>query len=115
MKSRVIDRSGMLDARELESIERRLHFALSRYAGEVTRVCLEVLEVQAARPGFERECRIQVQSRKIGDLTVTGRGGELASVVADATDRMGRTLARRLDPWGGATAVNPLPRMRSKA
>jgi hypothetical protein len=98
MKTLVVDRTGVASPELLATAERRIFFTLARFEGELTRVELVIYEAKGARKGLHLGCDLAVLSRRVGEVRVASRGAELSAVTNDVIDRMGRTLARRLDP-----------------
>ena len=81
-------------------IERRLYFALGRFATTITSVRLTLQRESSARRDGEKCCRIVVRSSATHDVVVEGRGQQTAALVDRTVDRAGRAVARALDtPW----------------
>lgn len=92
-------------------VERRLHFALSRFAGRIRRVDVVLGDLNGPRGGIDKSCRIVARVRDGGDVVadVSDVGWEIA--VDRATNRIGHSIGRELArrraarrPSGGVTA-----------
>lgn len=76
-----------------EHVARRLDFALGRFAERVERIEVKVEDVN----GVDKQCRIHVMLRGMPSVHV-GQTAEVAYAAVDrAADRIGRTVARKLD------------------
>jgi ribosome-associated translation inhibitor RaiA len=82
---------------ELERyIERRLRFALGRFAGRIGRVLVRLSDVNGPRGGVDKRCRIAVALIPRGMVRVEAAGHDPFAVVALAAKRAGRSLRRTL-------------------
>ena len=76
-------------------IERRLHFALARFAGTLRRVLLQVEDVAGARRITDASCRIRAEllpDRRV--LRQEEVDANLYVAIDLATERIGRSLGR---------------------
>jgi len=78
-------------------IRRRLQFALGRFAERIEHVRVTVTDVNGPRGGVDKRCSIHVHAPPLAPVIVEQTGPELGFTVDRAADRVGRTLARRLD------------------
>ena len=90
----VSDRSGAMTPALRELAERRLLFALSRFAAKVQRVTVTVADANGPRGGVDKSCRITVKLRRIPQVLVTDVEADLAKCISRAADRVGRAVAR---------------------
>ncbi len=97
MRMKIVDRCGRMTESDRAVAERRLLFALSRFAPRLGQVELTVDDVNGPRGGIDIECRLRVVLHGDKTLIVVGRDAELLRCVADTASRMGRTVARRID------------------
>ncbi len=79
-----------------EFIERRLRFALGRFAGRIDRVSIRLSDVNGPRGGVDKRCRITVALTPRGVVRVAGSGDDPFALVARAAKRAGRTVHRAL-------------------
>ncbi len=79
-------------------VERRLGFALGRFADVVERVVVSLADINGPRGGIDKSCRIRV--KLMGQQTpviVEVLELEIRPAVDMAADRIGRAVARQLD------------------
>ena len=80
-----------------EHIDRRLSFALGRFAGRFGRVRVRLEDDNGPKGGEDKRCRISVEIKGAEDVVVEEIDADARAAVARAADRVGRTIARRLD------------------
>ena len=78
-------------------IDRQVRFALTRFAGRITRIHVQVENTEGPTQGALKECRIRVGLRSRGSLVVKEHDQDVFSAVARAADRLGHAVARHLD------------------
>ena len=94
-------------------IERRLHFALGRFAGTLGRVRVQVEDVAGARSATDTSCRIRAEllpNRRV--LSQQAIDANLHVAIDLATERIGRSLGRALERnrrFGTTRESYPLP------
>lgn len=79
-----------------EHLERRLAFALSRFARRVRHVRVLLSDENGLRGGADKQCRLQAQTR-LGLVQAEACTGDLYASIDLAVERMQRTLARLLE------------------
>jgi putative sigma-54 modulation protein len=79
-----------------EHLERRLAFALGRFARRVRHVRALLSDENGLRGGADKQCRLQARTR-VGLVQVEGCSADLHAAIDIAAERMQRTLARLLD------------------
>jgi len=79
-----------------EYIDRRLHFALGRFATAIDNVSVRVGDVNGPRGGVDKRCQIVVALRAPGSnpIAIDDNDEDVHVAVARASDRAGRTVAR---------------------
>jgi ribosome-associated translation inhibitor RaiA len=85
-----------LDTELEEYIERRLQFALGRFAGRISQVVVRISDVNGPRGGVDKRCQITVALIPRGVVRVEGTGHDPFVLVARAAKRVGRTVRRTL-------------------
>src|SRR3982751_2969006 len=78
-------------------IERRLRFALGRFAARIRRLTVRLTDVNGPRGGLDKRCRIAVALVPRGTVTVEGAGDDPFALVAGAAKRAGRAVRRELE------------------
>jgi len=77
--------------------ERRLRFALGRFAGRIDRVLVHVSDTNGPRGGLDKQCRVRARLRH-GQEALVGDVDENWGVLIDrASARLGRSVARLLE------------------
>jgi putative sigma-54 modulation protein len=80
----------------LEHIERRLRFALGRFAGRIAGVSARLSDVNGPRGGIDKRCRIAVALIPRGVVRVEAAGDDPFALTARAAKRAGRGVRRAL-------------------
>src|SRR3954447_23488504 len=70
-------------------IERRLQFALGRFAARIHRLTVRLTDVNGPRGGLDKRCRIAVALVPRGVVIVEGWGHDPFAVVTQAAKRVG--------------------------
>jgi len=96
MELRIADDGMVLTSEQRDFCERRLRFALSRFALRIDRVEAVFTDVNGPKGGHDILCCLQVSLRGAQDVLVRDAGESVESVMAGAADRAARTVARRL-------------------
>lgn len=78
-------------------IERRLHFALSRFGARILRVAVRLEDINGPRGGVDKLCRIGVTLLGAGHVHVEVLDSESLSAVDRAADRIQGAVARAID------------------
>ncbi len=87
-------------------IERRLGFALGRFASQVNEVAVRLEDVNGPRGGIDQHCRIDASVRPSAYKRAEGKGGSVEAAICQAVDRiagavrkdLARRRARRIRP-----------------
>jgi putative sigma-54 modulation protein len=79
-------------------IERRINFALSRFADRLGAVKVRICDVKGPQSGVYKSCEIRVQLLPSGILLMQEtRDANLYASIDYAADRIGRSLSRHLE------------------
>jgi ribosome-associated translation inhibitor RaiA len=80
-------------------IERRLYFALGRFAQAIHHVSVRMGDINGPRGGVDKHCRIVVKLRASGSkpIAIEDNDEDLRAAVARASNRAGRTVARAIE------------------
>lgn len=118
--------STELSAHVRALIERRVRFALARFAARVRRVRVRVADLNGARGGIDKRCLLDARLSPRGSVVVEATDRDVESAVSRAADRAARRVgdefrrrrerARRpagtvdeAPEAGAATPARPLP------
>ena len=80
-----------------QGIERRLRFALGRFASRIRRLRVRLTDVNGPRGGLDKRCRIAVDLIPRGMVMVEGAGDDPFALVAGAAKRASRAVRRALE------------------
>jgi putative sigma-54 modulation protein len=86
-----------LDSAMREFVERRISFALGPFERRVSRVTVNLDDINGPRGGIDKQCRILVSLRRGSPVKVEDLDVDLASAVGRAADRAGNAVARRVE------------------
>lgn len=78
-------------------IERRVHYALSRFSPQVSRVSVLIEDVNGVRGGVDKRCEIAVLIKRGGELRAAATDAVIEPAIAMAADRIGRAVQRKLE------------------
>ena len=77
--------------------ERRLRFALGRFAGRIDRVLVQVCDTNGPRGGLDKQCRVRVRLRHGQEVLVGDVDEDWIVLIDRASARLGRSVARVLE------------------
>lgn len=97
MNLEVLSRNVSLSPRLKEHIERRMHFALGRFASTVTGAQLTLTDENGPRGGVDKRSLLRIYLRRGEDLRVEARGDELLDLVNRTAERASRVVARAVE------------------
>jgi putative sigma-54 modulation protein len=80
-----------------EHIERKLDFAIRRFAGRVTRVVVRLVDVNGPRGGPDKRCRIIAHLSPTGSISVEATDGDAYAAASQAAARLDEQVARALE------------------
>ena len=80
-----------------DHIERRLRFALGRFAARIRQLTVRLTDDNGLRGGVDTRCRIAVDLVPRGEVMVEVTGDEPFALTADAAKRTGRAVRRELE------------------
>ena len=86
-----------LDDKLIDHIERRLRFALGRFAARIRRLTVRLSDVNGPRGGTDKRCRIAVALFPRGIVMVQGSGDDLFALVTHSARRARRAVRRALE------------------
>lgn len=86
-----------LDHLEQAYIERRLQFALSRFALRIRRVTVFVADQNGPKGGLDKRCRLVVNLMRMAVITVEDQDAELTAAIDRGADRLTRSVQRAID------------------
>jgi putative sigma-54 modulation protein len=78
-------------------IERRLQFALGRFAARIRRLTVQLADVNGPRGGIDKRCRIAVTLRPRGIVMVQSAGDDPFALVTHSAKRVRRAVRRELE------------------
>ena len=89
--------SGVIRPKKLpDHIERRLRFALSRFAGRIEKIVVFLHDRNGAKGGIDKVCRVLVKARGCGVIMAAVTDADWIVAVDRATTRIGRSVARQI-------------------
>jgi putative sigma-54 modulation protein len=90
--------SGVSRPKDLpDHIERRLRFALSRFAGRIEKIVVFLHDHNGPKGGVDKVCRVLVKARGCGMIMAAVADTEWVAAVDRATTRIGRSVARQIE------------------
>lgn len=99
MELQVHSRHTELDQSLRDYIERRLTFALDRFAPRVNRVLVRLHDLNGPRGGVDKRCTVEAHLVPSGAVVVKAAGEDIEQAVGLAADRIGRRVRNELDRW----------------
>jgi ribosomal subunit interface protein len=77
-------------------IQRRLLFALERFARQIRRVRVRVGDVNGPRGGIDKRCQLAISLVPVTTIVMEGRDSNIYAAVDRVADKAGRSIGRRL-------------------
>lgn len=93
----ILNRNLKLDAETEEWIERRLHFALSRFSNRIRKVTVSLTDLNGPKGGIDKDCTLRVLLKPMGEVVVDDVDETVEGVVAILADRVARVITRRIE------------------
>ena len=91
--------------------ERRLRFALGRFAHEIDRVSVHICDTNGPRGGLDKQCRVRARLIRGREVLVGDEDADWDVLIDRVSARLGRSVARVLEreregseprrPWPG--------------
>lgn len=78
-------------------IERRLRFALDRFAGRIRRVRVSVGDLNGPRGGNDKRCRLAILLAPSATIVMEDRDSNIYVAIDRVADKAGRSIGRRLN------------------
>jgi len=97
MQLSITDRHKCLSEEARTFTQRRLLFALSRFAPKIHHVSVVLADTNGPRGGIDKLCKISVKMRRLGEISISSEDAELTTCIARAADRIGRAVARKIE------------------
>ena len=80
-----------------EHTERRMHFALGRANGQVSRLTVRLSDLNGPRCGEDKRCQLRITLTDAPEVLIEDTEADLYVAIDRAAERAGRTVARRLE------------------
>lgn len=77
-------------------IERRFSFALERFAMRITKVCVNVGDLNGPKGGVDKRCRVAIVIMPSTTVVMEGRDSDIYAAIGRVADKAGRCIGRRL-------------------
>ena len=97
MEIQITDRNVSLTAAQIEAIERRLQYAIGRFAPRIRIARVTLTDLDGPNDATDILCRLKVTLKKDGDVIVGDTDVSVEAAVANVADRCARSIARLLD------------------
>ena len=106
----ITDRSGSLTAAQQDLIQRRVHFALSRFDTRLRRVVVVICDENGPRGELDTTCVITARLQRLGEVIVSETSEDTSVSISRAAERIGRAVQRRIerrrfDKWRSPSRV----------
>lgn len=97
MKIAIRGKGIRLSTGQRSLLEDRLHFALGRFATRVQSVSVYLSDENSRKGGVDKACRMVASLPGQQPVVIQDQDSNLLSLLGRSTDRLGRTIARRLE------------------
>jgi len=97
MKIAICGKGIRLSSSQRSLLEERLHFALGRFTTRVQRVHVYLSDENARKGGVDKACRMVAALPGQPSVVIRDQDSNLLSLLARSADRLGRTIARRVE------------------
>ncbi len=99
MQISILDRQQNLTPDTHEFAERRLRFALSRFASRIDHVSLVVVDPNGPRGGLDKCCNVTIKIRRLADVRVSSVGENVETSIGRAAEKAGRAVSRAIERY----------------
>lgn len=96
MQIDLVHRNVCVTQEQKEWIQRRIHFALGRFSSRIRHTCLIFSDINGARGGIDKKCRISVALSPQGEIMIEETAANIEAAVAVIADRVARAISRTL-------------------
>lgn len=96
MRVHVFAKNVALAPSLVEFIERRIGFALDRFASRIVKVVVRLNDLNGPRGGVDQRCRIDANVTPSARKTAEGTGLSIEAAVCQAVDRIACAIRRDL-------------------
>ena len=110
MRVEIRARHGRLTRSLEEQLERRLHFALSRFGDRIQQATVQLADLNGPRGGEDQHCRIEVSLVPSGLIMAEATDAEVVSAVGRAAERVARRVRDALERKRTLRTRNITPR-----
>lgn len=97
MSLSVVDRNDTLTDELRDLLDRRLHYALSRFDSRIRRTTAVVEDANGPRGGVDKLCRVTVKLNRATDVVIREQDADITKCINRAADRVGRAVARAIE------------------
>jgi putative sigma-54 modulation protein len=77
-------------------IERRLNFALERFAMQIAKVCVSVGDLNGPKGGIDKRCRVAIVLMPSTTIVMEDQASNIYAAIDRVADKAGRCIGRRL-------------------
>jgi putative sigma-54 modulation protein len=77
-------------------IERRLNFALERFAMRIAKVCVSVGDLNGPKGGIDKRCRVAIVLVPSTTIVMEAQDSNIYVAIDRVADKAGRCIGRRL-------------------
>lgn len=86
-----------LTEQEGTHLNRRIHFALGRFASRIVKVTVKLRDINGPRGGIDKRCRLAARVEGVGEVVIEDEDAHLRLLVDRTAERMGQLIGRRLE------------------
>lgn len=97
MRIDIVHRNVCVTSDQKIWIDRRMQYALGRFAGRIRQASLVFSDINGARGGVDKTCRLLVTLSPLGEIVLEERACSIERAVSLIADRASRTIARQLE------------------
>ncbi len=90
-------RKMALNEQQQDWIERRIQFALGRFVSRIRRVSAIFSDINGARGGVDKKCRLRISLIPNGEVVVDDVDTSVEAAAANVSEKAARTVARLLE------------------
>ncbi len=96
MKILINARPNVLSQESVDQLEAQVTSALEKFGFRIIAVDVHLSEFLGNGRGVDKECRLVVRTRKLGEVVATARDESVSGAVSRAIQRAQRSVARRI-------------------
>lgn len=96
MQIQICSREIHISQRLRDHIERRIHFALERFAERIRKIRVQLRDLNGPRGGVDKSCQLTIALAPAATLVIEDRSANAYAAIDSVLDKAANSIVRRL-------------------